>query len=241
MSSLRVFTFAADFGLPTVGPFALKLLAWLNLAGIPYSQHHVDDSRKGPKGKSPWVEIDGEPVADSGVIIETLAKRHGFDIDASLDPVARADARMWSLTFEEHFHQVLEWELFGVPAGNAYIETTIRRDVPAVMVPIVSTMLRRHFLRQLWARGVSRHGPDGVTVAGIADVDAMLARLGANGPFLFGDKPCSADLSVFGMVAPMALWTMPTPVADYIKSKPAIHSYVDQMLETCGMAMSRAA
>lgn len=241
MSSLRVFTFAPDFGLPTVGPFALKLLAWLNLAGIAYSQHHVDDSRKGPKGKSPWAEVDGEPLADSSVIIETLAARHGFDIDAWLDPSDRADARMWSLTFEEHFHQVLEWELFGVPAGNAYIETTIRRDVPAVMVPIVSSMLRRHFLRQLWARGVSRHGPDGVTAAGIADLDAMVARLVANGPFLFGDRPCSADLSVFGMVAPMALWPMPTPVADYAKSQPVIGAYVERMREACGMALSRAA
>ena len=36
MSILRVFTFEADWGLPTTGPFALKLLAWLRLNGIAY-------------------------------------------------------------------------------------------------------------------------------------------------------------------------------------------------------------
>ena len=51
--SLRVFTFAPEWGLPTVGPFALKLLAWLELAGIPYEQVVDGNPRKGPNGKNP--------------------------------------------------------------------------------------------------------------------------------------------------------------------------------------------
>ena len=46
MSKLRVFTFASDWGLPTVGPFALKLLAWLVLAGVPYEQVTEANPRK---------------------------------------------------------------------------------------------------------------------------------------------------------------------------------------------------
>jgi len=38
MPNLRVFTFSPDWGLPSVGPFAIKLLAWLELAGIAYEQ-----------------------------------------------------------------------------------------------------------------------------------------------------------------------------------------------------------
>jgi hypothetical protein len=38
LSKVRVFTLAPDWGLPTVGPFDLKLLAWLELAGVPYEQ-----------------------------------------------------------------------------------------------------------------------------------------------------------------------------------------------------------
>ena len=32
MTTLRVFTFTPDWGLPSAGPFAIKLLAWLELA-----------------------------------------------------------------------------------------------------------------------------------------------------------------------------------------------------------------
>src|SRR3954469_11145790 len=67
MSKVRVFTFAPDWGLPTVGPFALKLLAWLELAAIPYEQVIEANPRKGPKGKNPWIELDGERIGDSEV------------------------------------------------------------------------------------------------------------------------------------------------------------------------------
>ena len=60
MSGLTVFTFSADWGLPTTGPFALKLLKWLELAGIPFHQQFEDNTAKGPKGKNPWIELDGE-------------------------------------------------------------------------------------------------------------------------------------------------------------------------------------
>src|SRR5215211_5878746 len=62
MTTLRVFTFAPDWGLPTVGPFALKLLAWLELARIPYEQVIEANPRKGPKGKNPWIELEGERI-----------------------------------------------------------------------------------------------------------------------------------------------------------------------------------
>ena len=58
---LRVFTFSPDWGLPTNGPFALKLLAWLRLADLPYEQVVENNSGKGPKGKSPWAEVDASP------------------------------------------------------------------------------------------------------------------------------------------------------------------------------------
>ena len=76
MATLKVFTFAPDWGLPTVGPFALKLLAWLELAGLPYEQVYEANPRKGPKGKNPWIELDGERIGDSELIIDLLRKRH---------------------------------------------------------------------------------------------------------------------------------------------------------------------
>jgi glutathione S-transferase len=88
--SLRVFTFPPDWGLPTVGPFALKIVAWLELAGVPYEQVIEGNPRKGPKGKNPWVELNGNRIADSESIIDTLSRRHGINLDQGLTPKQRA-------------------------------------------------------------------------------------------------------------------------------------------------------
>ena len=52
MATLKVFTFPPDWGLPTVGPFALKLLAWLELAGLPYEQVYEANPRKGQRART---------------------------------------------------------------------------------------------------------------------------------------------------------------------------------------------
>ncbi len=232
MTSLRVFTFAPDWGLPTAGPFALKLLAWLELAGIPYEQVIEDNPRKGPKKKNPWIELDGEPIGDSEVIIELLARRHNVDVDDALSPEQKSVGHAWRRTFEEHFHQVLEWELFQHPAGQAYMRAAMTSKMPPVVGPVVFAMLKSHFGRQLYARGIARHPTDMIEAKGRADIDALAAFLGSR-PFLLRDRPSSADAAVFGQLAPMVYWPMATPVASYARSLEPIAAYCDRLRELC--------
>jgi glutathione S-transferase len=232
VTTLRVFTFAPDWGLPTAGPFALKLLAWLELAGIPYEQVIEDNPRKGPKKKNPWIELDGEPIGDSEVIIELLARRHKVDVDDPLSPEQKSVGHAWRRTFEEHFHQVLEWELFQHPAGEAYMRAAMTSKMPPVVGPAVFAMLKSHFGRQLYARGIARHPPDMIEAKGRADIDALAAFLGGR-PFLLRDRPSSADAAVFGQLAPMVYWPMATPVASYARSLEPIAAYCDRLRELC--------
>src|SRR5688572_20325368 len=128
--TLRVVTFSPSWGLPAGGPFDLKLLAWLRLADIPYEQAFEDNPRKAPKGKSPWIELDGQKIGDSEIIINLLGKRYGVDLDAGLTPEQNGIGHAWRRTFEEHFHQVLEWELIIHPAGAAYMKAAIAKQAP---------------------------------------------------------------------------------------------------------------
>lgn len=230
--SIRVFTFGPDWDLPSAGPFAVKLLAWLRLAGIAHEQVVEDDPRKGPKGKNPWIELDGERIGDSEVIIGLLSRRYGVDLDNSLSPDERAVGHAWRRTFEEHFHQILEWELFQHPAGAEYMRASLKSKMPPVLGALAFQVFRRHFAKQLHARGVSRHAPEVIAAKGQADIDALAAFLG-NRPFLFGKEPRTADTAVFGLLAPMVRWPMRTPVASYAKSVPQIVAYCDRMDERC--------
>jgi glutathione S-transferase len=232
MTTLRVFTFTPDWGLPSAGPFAIKLLAWLELAGIPYQQVLEDNPRKGPKGKNPWIELDGELIGDSEFIIELLSKRYGIDLDGELNREQKAIGLAWRRTFEEHFHQILEWELFEHPAGAAYMRERMRSAMPPVIGPFVFSMLRSQLRKQLYARGLARHTRDIIEAKGRADIDALAAFLDDK-PFLLGQQLSTADAAVFGLLAPVVYWPMQTPVASYAKSLEAIVSYCDRMNERC--------
>ena len=239
MAGLTVFTFAADFGLPSTGPFALKLLKWLDLAGIPYEQRFENNPGQGPKGKNPWIELDGERIGATEIIISLLARRHGFDIDAGLRAELAARGHAVRRMLEEHFHMVLEWELFVHPAGGEYIAKQVAAAAPALVAPAISSMFRGHFRKQLHARGIARHADAVIREKGVADMEALEALLG-DGPFLGGNRPVMADVSAYGLVAPMAKWPMRTPVADHIKTRPALVAYVEQMHDARA-AMSAAA
>lgn len=232
MRNLRVFTFSPAWGLPSGGPFAIKLLAWLELAGIPYEQIIEDNPRKGPKGKNPWIELDGERIGDSELIIELLSKRFGIDLDAGLSNEQKAVGLAWRRTFEEHFHQVLEWELFTHPAGAAYLRESLGSKLPPLVGPALFAVLRSHFRKQLYARGIARHTPQVIAAKGRADVDALASFLG-NRSFLLTERPSTADTAVFGLLAPLVYWPMPTPVATHVKTVQNILDYCSRMRQRC--------
>ena len=159
-------------------PFALKLLAWLKLAGVPFEQVVEANPRKGPKGKNPWIELDGQRIGDSEVIIELLKRRYGIDLDEGLTPEQMALGHSWRRTFEEHFHQVLEWELFFHPAGAAWMRDSMGSQMPSVLAGPVFLLIRQQFGKQLYARSIARHSPEVIAQKGRADLDALAAFLG---------------------------------------------------------------
>jgi glutathione S-transferase len=228
MRGLTVFTFSPAWGLPSSGPFALKLLKWLDLAGIAYTQLFEDNTARGPKGKNPWIEFDGERIGDTEIIIAALGRRHGFDLEADLSATERAHSHTLRRMLEEHLHMVLEWELFVHPEGAAEVGRMASASLPPLVAGTVASMLRRHFRQQLHARGIARHSDAVIAGKGKADIDALEALLGDR-PFLLGEKLSMADVSAYGLLGPMAKWPMRTPVADDIKSRPALIAYLERM------------
>lgn len=231
---LEVYTFAPDWGLPTTGPFALKLLAWLNLNGIAYQQVIENRPSKGPRGKSPWVALDGRLIGDTDVIIATLAERLGLPREDPAATPRAAAAHAFQTACEERLHQVLEWELFVHPAGFAWVEGAVRAELPRPLAALVARAMRRHFARQLRARGLARHEPETIAALGRRELAALGRYLEAEG-WLGGAAPGEADCAAFGQVAPLVSWPMDTPVAAHARADPVLADWVARMRSACGL------
>jgi len=57
---------------PSGSPFVIKLEMFLRMAKIPYKFDGTDPF--GPKGKTPWISINGKHIGDSQLALEYLKK-----------------------------------------------------------------------------------------------------------------------------------------------------------------------
>ncbi len=101
---ITLFQFPAAFNVPNASPYCLKLETWLRLAGLEYQVKVVSDPRKAPKGKLPYVRIEGEAIGDSEIVIRTLGERYGVTLDAGLDARGKGWARAITRLCDEHLY-----------------------------------------------------------------------------------------------------------------------------------------
>merc|ERR1712154_300534 len=64
-----LFQFTRSPQIPSISPFCLKLESWLKLHGIKYQNVDHKCKHRSKKGLLPFVEINGEEIADSNMII----------------------------------------------------------------------------------------------------------------------------------------------------------------------------
>ena len=226
---LELWVVGPGWGIPfsSAAPFPLKLETWLRMAGLRYAVKVENDTRKGPKGKTPWI-VDGDlRMGDSELIIDHLREKYGRDPDEGLSARDRAIATAWHRTFEEHYHQAFEHELFFGVGGAARLEEALR-GFPFVLRPLVRRMFLGQLAKQLHARGLGRHDHSTIIAMGKADLDAASAYLGDK-PYWLGDAPRTIDACVFGFLGVSAYVEGDNPLCAHARSLPNLMAYTERM------------
>ncbi len=224
---IKLFQFPRMFGIPNVSPFCCKLETWLRIARVPYEVVDTPDPRKGPKGKLPFIEDGGVRIADTSLIVDHLVKTRNVDPDARLDASQRAIALLVQRTLEEHYAFVLAYT--HLVRDEGWQHTRARFDsVPAIVRPLVRSMVRGRVKKLLWKQGILRHSHEEIVESALRDWRAVLAVMG-DGPFFFGDEPTGLDAIVFGAVATSMLTPIESPIRDFLRSQPALVTYAERM------------
>lgn len=72
---IKLFMFPPAFGLRNASPFCHKVEMALKFLKLDYQIETLGDPGKAPKGKLPFMDMDGERVADSELILKRLDER----------------------------------------------------------------------------------------------------------------------------------------------------------------------
>jgi glutathione S-transferase len=191
----------------------------LRMASVPFELVVDPDFGKSPKRKIPWVERGERPIADSALILTWL----GIDLEQGLAPRQRAEGLALRALLEEHWHQVLEYELILDPIGHA----ALMESVPPAVRDNVSAGMRKHFEHHLYERGLGRHSPEEITAFGKADLDAIAAWLDGR-EWSVGTGPTLTDCSLFGLLAPPLYLPVATPCFSYARTLKPIRAHVER-------------
>ena len=199
--------------------FCIKLETYLRVSDTPYKTAPFKRSQA-PKGKIPYVELDGQLVGDSQLIIEKLEQRSKQPLDAALPARDRASAQMIRRALEEGLYFIGLYIKWAIADGYAITRDEMKQFVPGIALPIVRRVQRK----KLHAQGTGRHTHDEIMAMGRADVDA-LAELVGDGPFVFGATPRTIDCTVFAFVESISGFPLDTPVKQQLQSHAGLVAY----------------
>lgn len=195
---ITLYQFRTTGGLPNPSPFCMKLETYLRMADLGYTAVNV--LRPGSAtGKCPYIELDGETIADSAHIIATLESRFGHRVDGKLTLAQRGESLAFQRMFDEHLYWVAvygRWIAQPPALRQAFL---IQLGIPRIIAPVAAWVGKRRYQRTLHAQGLGRLAPDAIWQAGIADIQAIAHWLGTR-PFAFGETPTVLDACLYSYV-----------------------------------------
>jgi glutathione S-transferase len=217
------------WGSPNLSPFCAKLETYLRIAEIPYKAAPFQRSQA-PKGKVPYVLLDGKYVGDSQHIIEELERRLAAEgkqpLDAELSPRDRAVAHLVRRTLEEGTYFVGLYARWKSDHGYPAVRDEFKKFLPGFVVPLV----RRGMNKKLHEQGTGRHSFEEAMALGAADLEVIAEILGDR-PFLLGDKPRTVDCTVFAFVEGQLGFPIDSPLKQRASSLANLVAYRKRIRE----------
>ena len=104
---IKLYAFPEAFGLRNVSPFCLKVEMALTYLNDEYEIVEESNPRKSPKGKLPYIVINGESIADSEIILEHLDQIHNGALYGHLSDDEYARGYAFTRLAEDHLYWLM--------------------------------------------------------------------------------------------------------------------------------------
>lgn len=212
MEAIQVVGMRPAWGLPSPSPFCLKLETWLRMEQIPYVPRMLTRPPQSKTGKMPYLLFaDSSTLADSNIIIETLANERGIDLSYGASAEEQARAHVILRTIEESLYFSAAWERWFHPEFWPITRDSYFEPLPKGLRLLVAGLIRRSMRTALHGQGTSRHEPERIAAMAASDMQALSDMLGQR-PYFLGERPGVVDASAYGLLANVLAYPARTPL-----------------------------
>lgn len=203
---IYLYQFSRTPVIPSISPYCLKVETWLRLAGLKYENVDHKMKYRSKKGQLPFVELNGEEIADSGIIIKELGKRFEKDLDSKLSQDQKNIAHAMISMIENNFvWVVMSWRTkFPDNVIKGYkvnLQHALGTRIPN---GLLNFFFKFNYVRKgtkkVKAQGIGVHKPEEIEEFGRNDLKVLADVLGDKA-FFFGDEPTTLDVVAFAHLA----------------------------------------
>lgn len=225
MQSVRIVGMKPVWGLQSPSPFCLKLETWLRMAGIPYDSIALNKPPQSKTGKVPYMLLDnGATLADSTIIIRTLASERGIDLDLKRTPEEQARGHAILRMVEESLYFVAVWERWMLPEFWPITRDGYFGTLPGPLRTLFAGLVRRKLKAALYGQGILRYEPDEIVARGASDIRSLSALLGRQ-PYFQGEQAGVVDATVYGALANLLGFPGSTPLKSAVAACPNLIAF----------------
>jgi glutathione S-transferase len=225
---ITLYGFGPAFHLPDPSPYVLKTEVQLQMAGLDYAKVFCRPDSS-PKGQNPWIDDDGERVADSTFIRAHIERKYGLDLDAGLDDAQRAIAWAAERMLENHLGWCMVHSRWVLKENFEKGPAHFFDGAPEAMRDQLRQDARRQVNANVRAVGIGRHTDDEITDLGEKSLAALSCMLGTKG-YLMGERPSGVDATLFGMMAAILTPFFDSPLRGRAERYGNLVAYADRMM-----------
>ncbi|XP_031630726.1 failed axon connections isoform X2 [Contarinia nasturtii] len=238
---IYLYQFSRTPFLPSISPYCLKVETWLRLAGLKYE--NVDHKMKfrSKKGQLPFIELNGEEISDSVIIIKELGAKFDKDLNAGLTQDQRNIAHATISMIENHLVWVLlYWRMKNpdllIKGYKVNLQHALGCRLPnSILNFFFRFTYGRRGCKRVKAQGIGVHKPEEIEEFGKNDLK-VLSDILADKPFYFGDEPTILDVVSFAVLSQFNFISKEVnfPLRDYITEIcPNLIGHVSRIKERC--------
>ena len=213
---LTLYSYPELFGVADNNGYGLKVFAFLKLACVPFTHAHVFDASKAPRGQLPYIVDDGAAIGDSEAIIAHCIDKYHLGIDAGLTRAQRTTNHLVTRMLDD-----LYWVMSYSRWKDERFFPAFRDGFMAQHAQIDEAGLNKakeYNAQRYYFQGIGRYSPDQAYARGLADLQVLADLIAADG-YLHGAKPGSIDAGIYGCIANIHFFPIPTPLKAFVTSR----------------------
>ncbi|XP_061386848.1 failed axon connections isoform X2 [Musca vetustissima] len=227
--------------LPSLSPYCLKVETWLRLAGLKYENVDHKMRFRSKKGQLPFIELNGEEIADSAIIIKELSAKYGKDLDSGLTSEQRNVSYAMIAMLENHLIWIIFYWRAKFPDNvlkgyKVNLQHALGLRLPnSILNFFFKITFGRKGTKKLKAHGIGVHSSEEIEEFGKNDLKVLSEMLDCK-PFFFGDEPTTLDVVAFAVLSQLHYLSKDVQYAlrDFMTEKcPNLVGHVSRMKDRC--------